>query len=227
MHRPRLLFATTLLLVAFLIISGQGQTGQTPAPNASRRTLVSSFAPPPIERGISPDTSHAPRTLEERRRQSIRAVNRIDDRRGASGTRYAPGRVIVKFRDGVSAASRAAALPGVSRTARLAARAASQNFDVVQTDVGEDGEAVARARRARGDVEYAQAAYRVHPNFVPNDRFYPDQWNLPLIGMERAWDIQPAGGSAVTVAVLDTGIAFRQGTMTFTAGAFTLDFSGS
>ena len=41
------------------------------------------------------------------------------------------------------------------------------------------------ARRASRTCEYAQAAYRVHPTFVPNDPFYATQWNLPLIDMER------------------------------------------
>ena len=68
---------------------------------------------------------------------------------------------------------------------------------------------MAEAFRQRPDVEYAQAAYRVHTSFVPNDRLYDEmQWNLPLINMERAWDIQPQAGSAITVAVLDTGVAY-------------------
>jgi len=65
----------------------------------------------------------------------------------------------------------------------------AQNFDVVQVAVGEDTETAARTFRARADVDYAQAAYRVHADqatFVPNDKLYPKQWNLPLIDMERA-----------------------------------------
>src|SRR6266581_5886134 len=40
------------------------------------------------------------------------------------------------------------------------------------------------------------------------------------LDLERAWDIQPAAGSTITVAVLDTGIAYTNDTMRFTAGAF-------
>ena len=88
-----------------------------------------------------------------------------------------------------------------------------------------------RARcRSGADVEYAQPAYRVHAaqtTFVPNDRFYSEQWNLPMIDMERAWDIQPQAGSSITVAVLDTGVAFANRTIAFHANAFRVDADGN
>jgi len=222
MPRLRLAFSSVLGLVALGGIVGQGQTSSVP-----RRTLVSAFGPPAIERGISPDLSHGPNTREALRRQSIHAVGRPADRISASGLRYVPGRVIVKFKNGMSAASRVSAISSVSRTASMAARSAWQDFDIVQTAASENAEDAARALRARADVEYAQAAYRVRPAFVPNDQFYSIQWNLKLIDMERAWDIQPAGGSAITVAVLDTGIAYRAATLNYTAGAFTVDSDGN
>ena len=47
------------------------------------------------------------------------------------------------------------------------------------------------------------------------------QWNLPMINMEKAWDIQPQAGSAITVAVIDTGMAYQNATLTATLPAFT------
>jgi serine protease len=71
-------------------------------------------------------------------------------------------------------------------------------------------------------VVYAQAAYRVHSTFVPNDPDYGRfQWNLRLINMEKAWDIQPQAGSSITVAVVDTGLAYRSLTITANIRAFT------
>ena len=141
-------------------------------------------------------------------RGSIRAAGTVADRIGASGAAYRPGRVIVKFRDNATPAARASALSVVRGRAALSPRAASQNFDVIDIDPALDAEEAAQAFRARPDVEYAQASYRVHAQFVPNDRLYSEQWNLPTINMETAWDIQPAAGSTITVAVLDTGHTF-------------------
>src|SRR5258708_520643 len=80
----------------------------------------------------------------------------------------------------------------------------------------------ARAARAAMSQTNAQAAYRVHSTFVPNDPDYSRlQWNLRLINMEKAWDIQPQAGSSITVAVVDTGLAYRSLTITANIRAFT------
>jgi serine protease len=187
------------------------------------RLLVDRIAPPPIERGIYPVETRVPGSDEMIRRRSIRAAASPIDRAGASGARYLPGRVIVKFKDGTSATARVSALSAASRTASISPQPSYANFDLIRIDPNEDAEAVARAFAQRADVEYAQAAYRVYPTFRPNDTFYAQQWNLPLIDMERAWDIQPTAGSAITVAVLDTGIAFTSVTLRFHADAFVMD----
>ena len=70
------------------------------------------------------------------------------------------------------------------------------DFDIVTIDDGADPEAAAARARAQPDVEYAQARYRVHPMFVPNDPLYPQQWNFPAIDMERAWDMNPGASSS-------------------------------
>lgn len=44
--------------------------------------------------------------------------------------------------------------------------------------------------------------------FKPNDPLYPKQWHLDMIDMPKAWN-QTRGKGAV-VAVLDTGVAFKQ-----------------
>ena len=89
-----------------------------------------------------------------------------------------------------------------------------------------DPEAAARRLDAQPDVEYAQARYRVYPQFVPNDPLYARQWNYPAIDMERAWDINPGATSSVTVAVLDSGVAYRSALMRYNARAFRVTASG-
>jgi serine protease len=214
-------------LAAFLATAALLSTaslGQTPV--VGRRSIVSGIAPPAIQSGISPDRSHAPGSPEAVRRRSIRSAS-VVDRRGASGAQYRAGRVIVKFRDGASGTARVSAMSVVPGRAAMSPRAAYQDFDIVEVDPALDTEQVAQAFRARPEVEYAQAAYRVRPQFVPNDSFYPVQWNLPQINMEAAWDIQPAAGSAITVAVLDSGMAYTAATAQFRGSAFSIDAEGN
>jgi serine protease len=215
---------SSLILPFLIVLSVASVVGQAPQP---RRNILSRFAPRAIERGVMPDTTHAPGTPQTRRRQSLRAVAAAADRTNRSGAQYRPGKVIVKFRDEATAAARVSALTAVPGRGAVSPRAAGQNFDIVQIDPAADPEAVARAFSERPDVEYAQASYRVYPQFVPNDGLYPNQWNLPLINMEAGWDIQPAAGSEVVVAVLDTGIAYTAATAQFNGGAFTIDAEGN
>ena len=241
--RQRAVFATICTgALALWGLRGDGQTPRAPGLDVDRpvgergreqtaspaRIVVDRFAPPAIERGISPLEARAPGSPEELQRRSLRPASKVIDRVGKSGSVYVPGRVIVKFKDGASPASRASAMSAASRTASLSSRPSSANFDVVSIARDEDAEAVALAFRGRPDVEYAQAAYRVHTQFVPNDRFYAQglQWSFPMIDMERAWDIQPQAGSSITVAVVDTGVAYTNVTMHFHADAFRVDSKG-
>jgi serine protease len=222
-------------------LHGEGQAPRAPGIDAGRpvaergrqqtapaaRIVVDRFAPPAMERGIDPLQARVPGSADELLRRSVRPASKIIDRVGKSGSVYVPGRVIVKFKEGASAASRISAMSAASRTASLGSRPAYANFDIVSIARDEDAEDVALAFRGRSDVEYAQAAYRNHTQFVPNDAFYKDQWNLRLIDMERAWDVQPQAGSSITVAVLDTGVAYTNVTMHFHADAFTVDSKGN
>jgi serine protease len=134
--------------------------------------------------------------------------------------------VIVKFRDGTSVRSAETSLLAVralSRAAAVSTRPSYANFDIVTIDASDDAEAVADGLRQRPEVEYAQAAYRLHTEFLPNDRYYSNQWNLAMIGMERAWDVQPQAGASVTVALLDTGLAYLNTIERYSAAAFTDD----
>jgi serine protease len=169
---------------------------------------------PAVDEGVLGDDTHMPSSFETQRRTAIRAVMHTDGT-GASGARYDRGHVIVRFRDEADAAARMRAISSATRSGAIATRPPYANFDVVTMDANEDAEAVASALSTRAEVQYAQADYRVHTMLVPNDPLYSTmQWNLPLIGLEQAWDIQPQAGSTITVAVLDTGMAYTTGTLT-------------
>jgi len=159
-----------------------------------------------------PHTMNTPRTM---RRAALDTALSATARVGPSGAAYAPGRVLVKFRGSASSTLSTQSLGGVSATAELSTRPEYADFDIVTIDASEDAQQVAARFRERSDVEWAQPAYYMHPYFVPNDPFYKElQWNLPLIDLERAWDIQPAAGSTITVAVIDTGLAYTNATIT-------------
>jgi serine protease len=203
-----------LAIAAGLVIGLRGQTRDTAGKS------IQAVGLPAIDQGVIADESHAPATIETARRVAMLA-SLVRDRIGGSGIRYVPGRILVKFRDAASAEDRHAAMASISRTAVMVARPSYADFDVVSIDLAEDAEAEANALRQRPEVEYAQAPYRIHTMFKPNDPLYATmQWNLPLINMEKAWDIQPQAGSAITVAVLDSGMAYKDATLTPTIPAF-------
>jgi subtilase family protein/fervidolysin-like protein len=233
MFRLRIAFFTLGLAIVLFAVRGFGQRS-SPASGV----VVDFTALPAIEYGIVPSLQRAPDSPETRIGAAIRTSTVALDRIGASGAHYIAGRVIVKFKGGATAASRASAM-SMAR-AKATAQPSYANFDVITIDPGDDAEAAAAALAARPDVEYAQPAYRVRTqcaagwappdssgHCVPNDRFYTNQWNLPDIDMERAWNIQPDAASQITVAVLDTGIAYTNVTMRYHANAFSVDSAGN
>lgn len=60
-------------------------------------------------------------------------------------------------------------------------------------------------------VEYAELNGQLEAfGFVPNDPLYMYQWNFEQVGAEDAWST--ATGKGVVVAVIDTGVAYEDGT---------------
>ena len=57
----------------------------------------------------------------------------------------------------------------------------------------------------------------------PMTRFFHLQWNLMQVGMERAWDINLGATDAVTVAVIDSGLAFEDAVIEYEADEFRLN----
>ncbi len=217
-HRVRIVWPSLAAIVS-LVVLGRGQ-GLEPA-----RLVTQTVSAGAVDRGLSPDAASPPRTAALRSLRTMSSGTRYADRSGSSGVAYVPGKVIVKFKDTVSTGARVSAMSTISRTATMTTRTPYANFDVIDIDPDEDPEAAADALAARDDVEYAQAAYREHAFFKPNDPLYGLQWNMPAIDMEHAWDIQPGSTSSVIVAVIDTGIAYRNTVVRFNARAFRIVFS--
>lgn len=175
------------------------------------RRLIADLTAPAMDRGIRD---------RDPVREAWTSRTEVVDRSGSGGT-YARGSMIVKFRQGTSPAAQRTLLALVdgSETPDLP----YTDFDIVTIGTDTDPEDAARRLSAQPDVEYAQARYRVQPRFRPNDQFYPLQWNLPMLEMERAWDINPGAASSIVVAVLDSGAAYRSGMFRFTTVPFEVD----
>jgi serine protease len=200
--------AATVVAAAALVLTAKAQ-----APAVRALQIENIGLPAVVEQGFVWDVGGATQM-----RRGLQRVARSQQGSviGASGRAYTPGRVIVRFRDGMAVEERRSLLRLATPSGEITPRQEHADFDVVTIDVAEDAEAVAGALAGRPDVVYAQAAYRVHAlaPFVPNDPDFQSQWNLKLINMERAWEIQPLAGSTVTVAVIDTGMAYRAATLT-------------
>ena len=177
--------------------------------------LLSRVAAPAIDRGIRDQDPPRP---PWRHTSGLVASNT------GSGAPVIGGSIILKFRSGTTSEARRAILAQVGGTTMRALPYAA--FDLVSIDATIDPERAAQMLDAQADVEYAQARYRVRPAFVPNDPLYSRQWNYPVIDMERAWDINPGATSSITVAVLDSGVAYRSGVFGFNSRAFRLTANG-
>ncbi|MDA1185397.1 MAG: S8 family serine peptidase [Acidobacteria bacterium] len=177
--------------------------------------LLAEVAAPAIDRGLRDlDPPRLPA-----RGTSVLAASHDGD-----ATAALDGSVILKFRPGTTPEARRAILSEVGGSATGTLPYAT--FDLIALEAAANPERVAQTLDAQPDVEYAQARYRVRAAFVPNDPLYSQQWSYPTIDMERAWDINPGATSSITVAVLDSGVAYRSGIFGFNARAFRLSQNG-
>jgi serine protease len=130
--------------------------------------------------------------------------------------------IIVKFKDGVAAASQRAMLVHAGASTAMGTPTYS-DFNIVTLGDGTNPELAVQDLAAQPDVEYAQPRHHMHPTFVPNDPLYSMQWNYPAIDMEHAWDLNAGASSSIIVAVLDTGVAFQNAVFRYRAAGFTID----
>lgn len=193
--------AAAIALVGVWTANGATQS----IPDFVPRTLLQQSGLPAIDRGLrDQDPPRAPRTAKN-------AAHPSAEPRGDAP--YVQGSIIVKFTDQAARGNVSAATAQIG--GELTDRSSWADFDIVEIPMDVDPEAAAAAMRQRADVEYAQPRYLNHAMARPNDSLYPNQWNFPAIDMERAWDIQPGASTGIVVAVLDSGMAFRTGTVRY------------
>ncbi len=133
---------------------------------------------------------------------------------GAAASQYLPGRLIVKYRNGtdrhvqarvqrIAGVQSEGSLPGGSKQVEV------QDGDSVRETAGE--------LNADPNVAYAVPDFIAHASALrPNDPGFRRQWNFSGtygIHMPDAWSLArrqgSPGGRGTVVAVLDTGVAYR------------------
>lgn len=193
---------------------GQRQGGQvTPPRDAVPRGQP---APPP-----SPQL----RASLDRAARLVDASNR--------GLDYVPGEVIVRFRSLTTPTARQRALGALRGRPDVRDLEWHGPVAIVRDLTQPDAHVLADQLSRQPEVLYAEPNYIVRlpameralrtepaaeipPSGAPNDEDYTTyQWNLALLNMPGAWDIQPGGTPDVVVAVLDTGITTSTQSQTF------------
>jgi serine protease len=117
---------------------------------------------------------------------------------------YAPGELIVKFKPGMSGLARVAVIAGEG--AQPARDLLTPRYSLVKVPEGREDEFLTRLAE-NPHVELVERNAIAQAAFIPDDQYYYRQWDMPQVQMPAAWDV--ADGSGVTVAVIDTGVAYE------------------
>lgn len=82
----------------------------------------------------------------------------------------------------------------------------NKGHHIYQLDVVNNPHEAVEKLRKNPDVENVQLNYISQLSAIPNDQYFPYQWNLNLIKMPAVWDQVKGQDGDIVVAVLDTGI---------------------
>ncbi|MGA9348912.1 MAG: S8 family serine peptidase [Anaerolineae bacterium] len=118
---------------------------------------------------------------------------------------YVPGQLIVKFKKDVPINTRGQALAANQMT--IVKALLLPDYALVEFDPANDVRLMAASLLGDPSIESAEPNYYRYADFTPNDPYYSLQWHFPMIHMPSAWD--KSNGAGVTVAVLDTGVAYE------------------
>jgi len=125
-----------------------------------------------------------------------------------AGDEYVPDEIIVKFKPGVGKKK----IDQINLGHGTSVKRAGSHFMRLNVPKGKTVSEMVEAYSRNPDVEYAEPNYIAHASMVPNDPLYGYQWHLDNdryggINTEAAWDLST--GSGVTIAIIDTGIAYE------------------
>jgi serine protease len=155
-----------------------------------------------------PSTSYPMRLTPDRALAFITAADR--------DLPYLPGEVLVKFKRGVSRTGQQRALQALRSQPGIGELRWVRDIAILRDASEANAEILAAQLREQPEVAYAEPnrLYRTH--LTPKDpSFDASQWNLKVIDVPRAWDINPGATANVTVAVIDSGVTTVNSSFTF------------
>lgn len=133
-----------------------------------------------------------------------------DEVRTIKGPKWAPGEIIVKFKRGISED----VIRQINQRHGTSVLSISKRgqFMRLRIPTNRTVEEMVSIYSRNPNVEYAEPNFIASALMIPNDPYYFYQWHLDNsvyggIHMESAWEI--SAGSGVTIAVIDTGIAYE------------------
>jgi subtilisin family serine protease len=119
--------------------------------------------------------------------------------------RYAPGEILVKFKQGSDESKKKAAhkAKGAKRLNKLG----RSGLEHVRLPKGMSVERAVRLYSSDPDVEFAEPNLLRRASSIgnPDDPGFASQWNLPQIQAPEAWAIS-TGNASIVVAVIDSGV---------------------
>jgi type VII secretion-associated serine protease mycosin len=188
-----------VVLFALFVFFGRPERGQAP----SHRTA------PPAAQGTQVRANF---TKINNIRQVDEARNKLDNsehivtihHNSKSKSHYMKREVTVKFNHSPSADELASILRQIDGWHK----ARHNNTFIFKSNTRSTDDLISFFSK-RKDVVFAEPNFLLLPNAVPNDTLYPNyQWNMPMINMERAWDITKGSGDVI-IATVDTGVDMR------------------
>ena len=135
------------------------------------------------------------------------------------GEEYVSDQILVKFHTGISADKQK--MIHDKHGCMELYTSEYGGFKVIEIPVDSTVEEMVDRYLQEVEVEYAEPNYLRHSHLTPNDPYFSYQWHHSLMKNTSAWDL--GRGTGVTVALLDSGVAYR------TASGFTQapDLAGS
>ncbi len=121
---------------------------------------------------------------------------------GVEAMRFRPGGILVKFKEGTSAAEMQAVL--TRRELAIQREIPPLGIKSLAVPPGQELMIVEDLRRDPS-VEYAEPDYHAAVTIIPNDARWDNQWAPAKIGAPAAWEIA-TGSPEIIIAVLDTGV---------------------